>query len=155
MVRYNNTADLLIELGSISDPIELATAIRNISYTAGGTATGIAIEVAHQQGFSNSRRSLGVPSVMMVLTDGENNVGIEPSMTARVAIDDGIRIIAVGIGNGRNLSELNSLASGPDSVFEIDSFSQTDFNNIIQQLTETACSSKYINSIMTKRSNGQ
>ena len=146
VIQYSSSAQLLIELGSISDPVQLEDEIRNIAYTAGGTATGTAIELARLQGFLNSRRSQGVPSVMMVLTDGHNNVGVAPSGPAAKAIDDGIRIIAVGIGSGIDISELNSFASGPSSVFQIGSFSKADFDNIIQPLTGAACSSKYINS---------
>ena len=153
VVRYGSSAQLVIELGSISDPIQLDAAIRNITYTGGGTATGRGIELAHLQGFNNSRRSQGVPSVMVVITDGNSNEGIEPSIPAVVAIDDGIRILAIGIGSGVDLSELNSFASDPSSVFQIDEFSQADFDNITQPLIGAACSRKCINSIMTEGSN--
>ena len=153
VVRYTSSAQFVIELGSISDPVQLDTAIRNIEYTGGGTATGMAIELAHLQGFNNSQRFQRVASVMVVLTDGDTSEGVQPSITAAVAIDDGIQILAIGIGSGVDLSELNSFASDPNFVFQIDDFSQADFDSITQPVIGAACSRKCINSIMAEGSN--
>ena len=144
VVRYSESAELLIKLGSISDPTQLDNAIRNIQYSQGpSTATGVAIDLAHQQGFHNSRHSQGIPSVMMVLTDGIYTRGVRPSVPAASAAADGIHILAVGIGSDINIEELNSFASDPTSVFLINSFSQDDFEKAIKPLRDTACTSKY------------
>ena len=150
VVRYSLSAQLLIKLGSISDPTQLDNAIRNIHYTGRNTATGTAIDLAHQQGFLSSRHSQGIPSVMMVLTDGKTNAGVDPSIPAAVTIADGIHILAVGIGSEVDIAELNSIASDLNSVFLINSFSQEDFDKVVKPLQNASCSSKYINSNTAK-----
>ena len=142
VVRYSTSAQLLIGLGSDTDPTQLEARIRAISYPGGFTATGTAIALAHRPGFQNSRQSQGVPSVMMVLTDGNTNTGPQPAGPAAAAIADGIHILAVGIGNGINEAQLKTFASGPDSVFLINGFTPEDFDEVIRPLRDAACSSK-------------
>jgi len=48
-----------------------------------------------------------------------------------------VRVIVVGIGNGVDVSELNEIGSGPDTVFQV-----PDFNTLVtieNQIRDLAC----------------
>ena len=146
VVRYSTRAQLLIRLGSITDPTKLDAEIRKIGFPGGSTATGNAITLAHQQGFQNSRQSQGVPSVMIVLTDGKTTRGPQPAGPAAAAKADGIRILGIGIGSGIRRSDLEKFASSPDSVYLIEGFTPEAFNKVLEPLRSATCKSEFINS---------
>ena len=65
------------------------------------------------------RRGAGYDSllrqVVVLLTDGNSNKGGDPSGCAMNLNGSGIEVFAVGIGSGISRSELQSVASYPDS----------------------------------------
>ena len=144
VVVYSDNVELVIPIGSVLDPLELDTAIRNITFTGGGTATGDAIQFAHLQGFMNSRQSEGVPQVMIILTDGVTDAGsTDPADAAEAARDDGIHTFVVGFGHDVDFFELKGIVidAGPDFLYlfyeqKLESFEQEDFEHLeILQLT--------------------
>lgn len=80
--------------------------------SGGTTATGDAIALSHSDFNDHARWSTARP-VMVLLTDGHTNAGIDPVVAAQAAKDDGIEIFAMGVGSGVNEVELKQIASDP------------------------------------------
>ncbi len=88
-----------------SDPARVRNAIRNISTElAGGTAIGSAI-ISSVGMLANPGR----PKVVVLLTDGQNNVGPSVEEAIAYANENHVTIYAIGIGTdtGGSLSEMN------------------------------------------------
>nr|KAG5701828.1 hypothetical protein BaRGS_019039 [Batillaria attramentaria] len=79
-----------------------------------------------------------VPNVAVIITDG--NSGTDVTGPAQNARDAGIKLLAVGVGSGIDTSELNLIASDPDSenVFQVDDF--VVLNDTLKNLWTTICS---------------
>ncbi|XP_029654105.2 matrilin-4, partial [Octopus sinensis] len=84
------------------------------------TETGTAIAFARKNVFSNTRP--GVKRICVVLTDGRSTDPLQTKQEASYARKDGIKMIAVGIGNNVSMEELKAIASNGQLVFKIDSY---------------------------------
>ncbi|XP_011408989.2 PREDICTED: collagen alpha-3(VI) chain-like, partial [Amphimedon queenslandica] len=138
VIRYSSSASIVIPLGSSGSYPELSSHISSISYTGGGTYTDEALTLL-TSAFATTRIDEGVPRVAIVFTDG---VSHSPSLTlaaSRAVHNAGIYTYSFGIGSGINSDELNYIATGPDYVFYIDSFSSTDFQTALLPLRTTTC----------------
>ena len=72
--------------------------------------------------FSGDRPT--VPNVAIIVTDGQSNNPPLTAIEARKARAKGITILALGVGHGIRKSELNEMATDPDSshVYTADNF---------------------------------
>ena len=61
----------------------------------------------------------GLPAALVVITDGKANGDVDPISASAAIKERGITIVAVGLGDEIDLNELNAIASGPASVFNI------------------------------------
>ncbi|WP_049984493.1 VWA domain-containing protein [Halorubrum sp. BV1] len=87
------------------------------NYTAGGqTNVAGGISVAEDELLTGTNATPGASKVMIVLTDGFENVG-----DARDAADDaknaGIRIFGIGLGNSVDTDLVEDISSSPDDAF--------------------------------------
>ena len=65
-----------------------------------------------------------VPNVAIIVTDGQSNNPALTAAEAKKARAKGITILALGVGHGSKKSELNEMATDPDSshVYTADNF---------------------------------
>ena len=143
VIRYANAASIEIPLGSINDALLLNTAITNITYTGGGTATHLALNLLHNA-FSNARTNQGVPRVAIVFTDGQSNSYNLTIQAAQAVHSTGIVVYSFGIGNNVDNNELNAIATSPSNVFVISNFSPDQFAAKLLPLQTVTCTSKLI-----------
>ena len=143
VIRFASSASIVIPLGSINNASQLNTSITNISYTGGGTATHLALNLLITA-FNNSRTSQGVPRVAIVFTDGRSKSSSLTAQAAQLVHDTGIVVYSFGIGSGIDTTELNTTASSSRNVFLISNFSPTQFAAKLLPLQTSACTSKYI-----------
>ncbi|MGB0653725.1 MAG: choice-of-anchor P family protein [Thermoplasmatota archaeon] len=113
LASYNQGASLDKGLDSMHTGAGSTDAAVQALGAGGSTGTGLGVQVAHQEFLANGR--VGVPHVMIVLTDGVTNTGPNAGAAADAARLDGIRIFAIGLGNGINIAELNAIADNPDA----------------------------------------
>jgi len=78
------------------------------------TFTSFAIET--MMGYMESNGRVGVPQVLIVMTDGAATNGLDDDVIADMHAA-GIIAFAIGIGTGADASELAQIASDPDSEF--------------------------------------
>jgi len=126
LIIYGSDARLIFDLKHSFDKDEILRNIQSVEYLNGSTATGDAIRLMADTGFTEKhgvRSSDGaIPRVALVLTDGESNSGQDVPAAAQSARDQAIEMLAFGIGNGINETELLQIAGSQDRVFRIDRF---------------------------------
>ena len=76
-----------------------------------------------QPGFGERRTA---KDVVILLTDGQSNINFYDTIPAATDLkSDGATVIGIGIGL-TNADELNSIASGPQDVFQVATFDALD-----------------------------
>lgn len=142
LIRFSDSADFVFSLDRYQTKSQLLTAVDNLSYSSGGTNTAAALELMNSQAFLNDRAS--APNIAIVMTDGRSKV---PRLTAyQAARAQGMHthVFAIGVGDQVLQSELEAIASDPDSsnVFTVDNF--TALHEIENAVALQSCGSKYI-----------
>ena len=115
----------------------VTSAIDNMAYHNRGTATGDAFNSARNNIFSFSRSI--IPKLAIVFTDGKSNSGRNVLNEAQLLKDDGVDIFAVGVGDGINQNELESIASIPKSIYKLHISGYDALFNVINNITQIAC----------------
>ncbi|KAK7489962.1 hypothetical protein BaRGS_00018827, partial [Batillaria attramentaria] len=139
VVTYSSSAAVDFFLNTHSTESAVNLAVSNIVYSGGGTDTAEALELLPSDVFTEANGDRpDVPNVAVIITDG--NSGTDVTGPAQNARDAGIKLLAVGVGSGIDLSELNLIASDPDSenVFQVDDFNV--LNDTLKNLWTTICS---------------
>lgn len=84
-----------------------------------------------------------VQKLVILLTDGENNAGLEvPEQEANKLKQDGVTVVAIGVGTKFVLAELQRIASQNEYVFTSDSFEQ--LNTLLDKIVNIACEGKQL-----------
>lgn len=112
LVAFASFASLRAPLGH--DHAATSTAI--LALTAGGS-TAMGDGVALGRNDLLARTQPGARKVMVVLTDGYTNAGVDPGPEAEAARTAGIELFTVGIGTSVNEPLLRSMASSPENYY--------------------------------------
>ena len=112
LVSYATDARLDIPL--TENRLALRTAIADLK-DSGKSALGDAMQIARRELILAGRED--AIFVEILLSDGQSNVGIEPAVEGEIAVESGIRVIAVGIGALINRNLLQMFASDTDGLF--------------------------------------
>ncbi|MBU1050109.1 VWA domain-containing protein, partial [Candidatus Bipolaricaulota bacterium] len=112
LVSYSNQARVNIPL--TENRLVLKTAIGDLK-ADGKSALGDAMQLARRELTMVGREDAIL--VEILLSDGQSNVGIDPTVEGEIASDTGIRIISVGIGSLINRSLLQSFANDTDGLY--------------------------------------
>ncbi|PVD21494.1 hypothetical protein C0Q70_19668 [Pomacea canaliculata] len=128
-------------LNKYNTKAEVLAAVNNIPYRSGGTNTGDAIKYLKDTMFNQANGDRpGVPNIGIIITDGNSNRPDDTMAQAQAARAAGITLFSVGVGSGISRTELNAIATDPDTnhVFTVDDFSKlSDIKALFQ---EQACS---------------
>ena len=103
-------------LNQVRSKAGLEALLRGVSYTGGSTNTGTAIRRMRLESFTASagHRSTA-PKIAIVVTDGKSQNKALTVAEAQAARDAGIVLLAIGIGQGVDTTELAAIATDPDS----------------------------------------
>jgi len=112
LVSYATHAQLDIPL--TENRLVLKTAIGDLA-TDGKSALGDAMQLARRELTLVGREDAIL--VEILLSDGQSNTGIEPTVEGEIAAESGIRVIAVGIGSLINRNLLQAFASDTDGLY--------------------------------------
>ncbi|XP_028405797.1 uncharacterized protein LOC114528378 [Dendronephthya gigantea] len=99
--------------------------IKKMRYTNGRTSTGNALELVRTRLIYNSKAGAReqAKKLIFVITDGKSNLGIDPGVPAgKLKQNDNVSIVAVGVTNKINQTELQSIASSPSHVIHVKDF---------------------------------
>jgi len=120
---------------------DVVEAIRRVPYRGNWTQSQAALRLVYDTAFQrrNGDRD-GVPNVAVFVSDGNSNVF--PQLTpvqASVVRMNGIRVVAVGLGDFVNVAELSMIASRPLDANMLIHPSFDQLENITELLIQTTC----------------
>lgn len=141
---YSSTVDT-IGLYPFRPKIVLSAWVKSLAHPTGiatNTAQGIASvrDVFRQQ--PASRRN--APKILIVITDGSSENPAETINQARMAKDEGIRIMAVGIGNNVFKEELQQIATNERKFYTAPNFAA--LRGIESDIRNMVCRGKHVSS---------
>lgn len=135
-VLFDHRASVTLRFDQFYDQRSIVQKIQNVQYPGGGTSTGAALKLALSGLYTPSKRQKIIPKILIILTDGQSQDKVtDPAQKLR---DFGVTIFSVGIGKGAKISELNDMATDPDSehVFTADF---NNLNTIVRAIKDKAC----------------
>jgi collagen type VI alpha len=142
IINFSHMSQMILPLENSLDKRQLLSKIRNIDHIGGGTTTSEALKMIRQDGFRRDNNRPGVVKIAIVLTDG---LSANEDLTRREALlthAAGIKVFAIGIGDGIDLLEIQNIASNPDDnyVFQVNDFNSLE--TIKDLLAIKTCSAK-------------
>ena len=147
LIRFGSSASVMFHLNTYQEKSNLLRAISNVGYTGGSTNTPAGLTTLLSE-FSTvyGARPLqdGIPRVAIVVTDGKSNVGGGPSATiaaANAIHASNIIAYAVGVGSSILITELNAIASDPNSqyVHRLSTFNVDELKELQESLNSETC----------------
>lgn len=146
IIVYSTFIGDVVGLNPYKNKWTLKQMVRNLTQPRDGTNTAKGIEQARKMFRYEGRPN--VPHIAVVITDGRSTV---PRDTIRQAIaakrDDGVTMIAVGIGNEIFFDELQEIATSERKLFNV-----TDFRSLpglVQSLRDSICWGECVTQIYT------
>ncbi|OXA51076.1 Pancreatic lipase-related protein 2 [Folsomia candida] len=122
LITFSTAVTTNFQLDNRYTENEMRNAIRSIPYPGGGTNTHLGINEAINM-FDRHVLDPKVPSVSIVLTDGQSSSPASTVTASAAAKARGIYTFAVGIGSGIRQAELEIIAGdNPRHVFSLGSF---------------------------------
>jgi collagen type VI alpha len=142
VVQYSTKTVAEFRLNSYYTKSQMKQAVDGIRYQSGWTYTAEALKFLRSHIFTTDagmRDNVGIPKVLVLLTDGKSQ-GESVSPPAQALKNIGISIFSIGVGSGVSISQLNEIASDPDSEYVF----QRTFDNLIagwvDRLSAVSCS---------------
>eukprot|EP00039_Didymoeca_costata_P018197 m.332535 g.332535 ORF g.332535 m.332535 type:complete len:3185 (-) comp16959_c0_seq1:2670-12224(-) len=153
VATFSNGAREHFLLGEHDSESDILAALDNITHAGGPTHTKTGLELVRDlllmeqtngTGVGTRPQSSGIPKVLIVMTDGTSTTGYEPADVAKEIRDINANIFVMGVGDGVNVNELNSMASDPiDShVYALKAFDQ--IISVVTSVAASSCSSAAI-----------
>ena len=144
VIDFSVYAYLAIRLRDYTDILSFNNAVDTIPLIGYMTRIDLALMVAKTEMFSfeNGGRN-NVTQVLVLMTDGSQTAAddaVDPLSIAQDLRDLGIHLIAVGIGDEINETELTNIAGGSGNVFTADSFDDLTGSKVAEHLVNVACS---------------
>ena len=141
LIIFSGEVKLIFGLKDSFDKKTILNKISNIPFLRTTTATGDAIQVMVEKGFTEANGArppnLAIPRVGIVVTDGESNTGVDVHVAAQAARNRSIEMFAFGIGSRINDTELLEIAGSRERKFKIDSFDNIDDARAL--IAQTSC----------------
>lgn len=137
LVMFDDDARLITSL--TYNQQSFINAVNGVVQGKGNTCIGCGIDLAQSYlELYNDRSDSSYPDLMVVLTDGANNVGNYQS-SADYAKGRGTTIIVIGVGSDISSTQLEYIASDPSYVFYASSFSSSAFDTVLDQIVAVTC----------------
>jgi uncharacterized protein YegL len=109
-VSFNNA--VTVDIGLTHDANAVHTKI-NALVAGGSTNIGDALNAGAAQLSGGTAKD-----VLILMTDGQSNVGPDPMTAASSAKAAGIEVFTIGLGNGINVNQLKAMATDPSHFYQ-------------------------------------
>jgi len=133
LIHYATEAKLQISLDNSLSLEDINSTILATEYMAKKTATGSAINLTTGDLMKNKLKNRS--QTMVVLTDGNRNIGMGVVDAVTISKNEGIEMIAVGIGSSVSAAELQTIAGS--KVFTLGEYDK--LNKILKPLHNEIC----------------
>ncbi|XP_052673852.1 uncharacterized protein LOC128155962 isoform X3 [Crassostrea angulata] len=140
MVVYSSRIGDHIGLNSFKDKNMLKLLAGALNHPKDSTNTAKGIEYVREKFRMDGRP--GVPKIAIVITDGSSDNPRNTKLQANAAKNEGIKVLAVGVGGHMFKDELRSIASKPSKVFTSPTFGTlitlvSEIRNMVCQVITT------------------
>ncbi|CAG2188029.1 unnamed protein product [Mytilus edulis] len=140
VIRFSTTVDGGFNLNQHTSADGLKKAIDGVQYKSGGTHTAEAIEFAIKNLFTTTNGArLGSSKILILVTDGRSENGIETLKQAAAAKAKGISIFAIGVTAQVVERELNAVASQPTCTHVQILNSFADLDSLKAEIEQVSC----------------
>lgn len=114
-------------LNAHNNTLDILTSVDQLTYPGGGTRTSTAIQMVNDVMFTEANgmraESVGIPRVMVIVTDGMSNGGYAPLTQANRIKSAPVNAHVVSIGvAGYNLAELQDMATSDQDIYALKTF---------------------------------
>jgi hypothetical protein len=145
IVDFSTTAHLVNQLSY--DEAEIDASIKGISNPSmpadNATSIGGGFKVANDELFKSGRGRSGVKTLIIMVTDGTNNVrSPDPIQASLEAKGNGAEILCLGVGDQISIQALTAYASGEQDVYTAKDFKSLD--QYLDKIINRACDTKYV-----------
>ena len=143
VVTFSYFSQLSIKLSDHSDISSFIEAVDNIPLMGSVTMINKGLRLAQKElfRFANGGRA-GIPKLLILLTDGSQTQEfseVKPGDIADELRSNGTNILAVGIGQGVNETELTDIAGNQKSVYILESFDKLIGSDFISTILNKIC----------------
>ncbi|XP_031571485.1 collagen alpha-6(VI) chain-like [Actinia tenebrosa] len=121
VVHYSDSPSTKVFLTDVQNTSSIYTKIRAMPFIGGNTHTDLGLNESRYLFLDGSR--LNVPRVLIVITDGESN-GDSVVVDSNLLRDDGVFVLALGVGPRVSTVELRQMATTFDHVYQFTSADQ-------------------------------
>jgi Mg-chelatase subunit ChlD len=137
-IVFSDTVTRVASLGELNKYEQLKLILGFTPYLGDGTKTYRALDFIRETEMFSTRNGARAYSskIVIVITDGNSDSWLSTSNAADKLRNEGVKIIAVGIGSGFG-TELYNIASGSSNVFTADTFNQ--LMRIEQKVARRTC----------------
>ncbi|KAJ8308221.1 hypothetical protein KUTeg_013095, partial [Tegillarca granosa] len=138
VVTFSNDATNQFWLKDYTSKYTLLSAIQRVPYRSGITNTHSALKFVKDNSFLNQNGGRDdAEHVVIVLTDGQSSNPTSTKTEAAALHASGVEVISVGIGSSVTTSELQTIASDNQHVFQVQNFDA--LNQIRLELEKSTC----------------
>ena len=145
LIRFSTRASSIFEFEDYYTHRDINAAINRMKWVRGGTSTDRALRLARNKMFlekPDGMSRVGVPKFLVVMTDG---ISSKPRLTALEADalkKKGVHIMVVAVGPRISLRQVLAIASSPNDVVTVRSFSR--LRRIVAITKERVCGGEII-----------
>ncbi|XP_013404302.1 von Willebrand factor A domain-containing protein 2 [Lingula anatina] len=140
LIKYSSSSLIEFDLNDYTNNASVIQRIGNVNYIGGGTATHLGLSSLVNVMKSSGRQNVtGTPQIGIVITDGRSNSKPLTVQYAERVHENDIIVFAVGVTTGIDYSELQSIASDPDSKYVFDLTDFTDFSSFKSEIEARTC----------------
>ncbi|XP_033732112.1 uncharacterized protein LOC117321712 [Pecten maximus] len=140
MVTYSTHATTRFFLDTYNSKSDVSTAIDNIPFDSGTTATDEALKKTLTEVFQVSHGSrTDAVKVLIVITDGASNDRLNTLHAAEAIHVNNIVTFTIGVGSHINQGELNAIATSPSCTHVMTVSGFTDLTALKQEIQEKTC----------------
>ena len=128
VVLYSTDARTEINFNDYTNTKDFSKAVQGLGYQRGKTRIDKALQRAYDDLFGSqgtSRRD--VQRVAFVITDGrqtQDSDAVSLDMAAKPLRDEGVYVLAIGVGAGADRDEMTLLTENDEDVFMVDTFDE-------------------------------
>lgn len=101
------------------------------------TAAALEFSLKYFKAEYGGRRELGVPQILMVITDGEATDPADLKKNSDALRSNGVNVVSIGVANASR-GELETMADDPSKVFFVDKFE--GLTTLYRRMSNVFCS---------------
>lgn len=123
LIVFTNNPNMIFTLNRYSSKTEVLEAIRTLEKPRGDTYTAAALKYSLPffNEMNGGRAALGVPQILMLITDGKATQPADLPEPAAALRNKGVNVFSIGIKEA-DVNELELIAGDKSKVFFVDNF---------------------------------